>query len=93
MEPGKAKAKFLRMGLVSTDWDRGSLRSAILLDSTRDRQDTKSEGMVIYARNAETLCKQLQDLSLLYPPKRGMIVYIPDEGEERQGSKLVPEDT
>lgn len=23
LEPGKAKAKFLRMGLVSTDWDRG----------------------------------------------------------------------
>lgn len=66
------------------------MRAAILLDSTRDRQDTKSGGMVIYARNVETLSKQLQDLSLLYPPKRGMIVYIPDEGEERQGTELVP---
>lgn len=92
LEPGRPRAKFLKIGLVSVDWERKALRAAILFDITRDRQDTRSGGMVIYAHNAETLCKQLQDLSLLYPPKRGMIVYIPDEGAERQSSKLVPED-
>ena len=85
LEPQKcAKGKYLRIEFVTVKWDRErrAFAAVIMFYRTRDRQDNKPLGAVLYANNAETLGKMLQEYNLLYPVREETVIGIPDPGEE-----------
>ena len=85
LEPQKcAKGKYLRIEYVTVEWDRErrAFAAVIMFYRTRDRQDNKPLGAVLYANNAETLGKMLQEYNLLYPVREETVIGIPEPGEE-----------
>lgn len=85
LEPQKcAKGKYLRIEFVTVKWDRErrAFAAMIVFHRTRDRQDNKPLGAVLYANNAETLGKMLQEYNLLYPVREETVIGIPEPGEE-----------
>ena len=85
LEPQKcAKGKYLRIEFVTVKWDRErrAFAAVIMFYRTRDRQDNKPLGAVLYANNAETLGKMLQEYNLLYPVREETVIEIPEPGEE-----------
>ena len=85
LEPQKcAKGKYLRIEFVTVKWDRErrAFAAVIMFYRTRDRQDNKPLGAVLYANNAETLGKMLQEYNLLYPVREETVIGIPEPGEE-----------
>ena len=62
LEPRKyAKGKYLRINFITVEWDRErrAFAAIVMFHRTRDRQDNKPLGAVLYANNAETLAKML----------------------------------
>ena len=85
LEPQKcAKGKYLRIEFVTEkgDRERRAFAAVIMFYRTRDRQDNKPLGAVLYANNAETLGKMLQEYNLLYPVREETVIGIPEPGEE-----------
>ena len=85
LEPQKcAKGKYLRIEFVTVKWDRErrAFAAVIMFYRTRDRQDNKPLGAVLYANNAETMGKMLQEYNLLYPVREETVIGIPEPGEE-----------
>ena len=85
LEPQKcAKGKYLRIEFVTVKWDRErrAFAAVIMFYRTRDRQDNKPLGAVLYAHNAETMGKMLQEYNLLYPVREETVIGIPEPGEE-----------
>lgn len=85
LEPRKyAKGKYLRINFITVEWDRErrTFEAMIIFHRTRDRQDNKPLGVVLYANNAETLVKMLQEYNLLYPVREETVIGIPGPGEE-----------
>lgn len=79
-----AKGKYLRIEFVTVEWDRGrrAFSAMVMFHRTRDRQDNKPLGSILYANNAETLAKMLQEYNLLYPVREETVIGIPEPGEE-----------
>ena len=85
LEPSRyAKGKYLRINFITVEWDRErrAFAAMIMFHRTRDRQDNKPLGAVLYANNAETLAKMLQEYNLLYPVREETVIGIPEPGEE-----------
>ena len=85
LEPKKCvKGKYLRIEFVTVEWDRGrrAFSAMVMFHRTRDRQDSKPLGSILYANNAETLAKMLQEYNLLYPVREETVIGIPEPGEE-----------
>ena len=85
LEPRKyAKGKYLRVNFITVEWDRErrAFAAIVMFHRTRDRQDNKPLGAVLYANNAETLAKMLQEYNLLYPVREETTVEIPEPGED-----------
>ncbi len=85
LEPQKyAKGKYLRIEFVTVEWDRErrAFSAMVMFHRTRDRQDSKPLGSILYANNAETLAKMLQEYNLLYPVREETVIGIPEPGEE-----------
>lgn len=89
LEPRKAKGKYLRINFITVKWDRErrAFAAMIMFHRTRDRQDNKPLGTVLYANNVPTLVKMLQEFNLLYPAREKMTVQIP-ELEEMESGKM-----
>ena len=85
LEPRKyAKGKYLRINFITVEWDRErrAFAAMVMFHRTRDRQDNKPLGAVLYANNAETMGKMLQEYNLLYPVREETVIGIPEPGEE-----------
>ena len=82
-----AKGKYLRIEFVTVEWDRErrAFAAMIMFHRTRDRQDNKPLGTVLYANNVPTLVKMLQEFNLLYPAREKMTVQIPELEEVESG--------
>lgn len=82
--PGKnCKGKCLKICRVIIRWERKNDISAIIVfDVTRDRTDTKTTGIKLFARNADTIRKMIQEMAMLYPVQEKMIVCIPESEQE-----------
>lgn len=92
LEPRKyAKGEYMRIEFVTVEWDRErrAFAAMVMFHKTRDRQDNKPLGAVLYADNAETLAKMIREYNLLYPVKEKMIVRIPELGEMGGGKAEV----
>lgn len=89
LEPRKAKGKYLRINFITVKWDRErrTFAAMFMFHRTRDRADAKPLGSILYANNAETLEKMLQEFNLLYPVREKMTVQIP-ELEEMESGKM-----
>ena len=90
LEPRKyAKGKYLRINFITVKWDRErrAFAAMIMFHRTRDRADAKPLGSILYANNAETLAKMLQEFNLLYPVREKMTVQVP-ELEEMESGKM-----
>lgn len=87
LKPRKyAKGKYLRINYITVKWDseRRAFAVMIMFHRTRDRQDNRPLGAMLYVDNAETLEKMLQEYNLLYPVKKEIVINIP-EPEEIKG--------
>lgn len=85
LEPQKyAKGKYLRINFITVEWDRErrAFLAMVMFHRTRDRLDSRPLGAVLYANNAETLAKMLQEYNLLYPVREETMVEIPEPGEK-----------
>ncbi len=82
--PGKnCKGKCLKIGCVAVRWEDGNSISAIVVfDVTREGTDTKTTGIKLFARNADTIRKMIQEMAMLYQVKEKMIVCVPDSEQE-----------
>ncbi|OUQ13818.1 hypothetical protein [Lachnoclostridium sp. An138] len=89
LEPRKAKGKYLRINFITVEWDRErrAFAAMVMFHRTRDKQDNKPLGAVLYANNVPTLVKMLQEFNLLYPAREKMTVQIP-ELEEMESGKM-----
>ena len=89
LEPRKAKGKYLRINFITVEWDRErrAFTAMVMFHRTRDKQDNKPLGAVLYANNVPTLVKMLQEFNLLYPAREKMTVQIP-ELEEMESGKM-----
>ena len=89
LEPRKAKGKYLRINFITVEWDRErrAFAAMVMFHRTRDKQDNKPPGAVLYANNVPTLVKMLQEFNLLYPAREKMTVQIP-ELEEMESGKM-----
>ena len=87
LEPRKAKGKYLRINFITVEWDRErrAFAAMVMFHRTRDKQDNKPLGAVLYANNVPTLVKMLQEFNLLYPAREKMTVQIPELGEMESG--------
>lgn len=84
LEPEKyPKGKYLRIKFVSVEWDesRRAFAAMVMFHRTRDRPDVKPVGSILYANNAETLAKMLQEYNLLYPVRERTVIGIPEQRE------------
>ena len=79
-----ARGKYLRIEFVTVEWDRErkAFAAMVMFHRTRDRLDSKPLGSILYANNAETLAKMLQEYNLLYPVREETVIGIPEPGEE-----------
>ncbi len=85
LEPRKyAKGKYLRINFIAVEWDRErrAFAAMVMFHKTRDRQDNKPLGTILYADNAGTLSRMLQEYNLLYPVREETVIGIPEPGEE-----------
>lgn len=82
--PGKnCKGKCLKISRVAVRWEDGYNISAIVVfDVTRERADTKTTGIKLFARNADTIRKMIQEMALLYQVKEKMTVCVPETEQE-----------
>lgn len=80
----RARGKYLRIAHVTVEWDRErkAFAATIMFHKTRDRQDNRPLGTILYANDAETLAKMLQEYNLLYPVREETVIGIPEPGEE-----------
>ena len=87
LEPRKAKGMYLRINFITVKWDRErrAFAAMIMFHRTRDRQDNKPLGTVLYANNVPTLVKMHQEFNLLYPAREKMTVQIPELEEVESG--------
>ena len=77
------KGKYLKICRVAVRWEgENDISAIIVFDVTRDRTDTKTTGIRLYARNASTIRKMIQEMATLYQVKEKMMVCIPDKGEQ-----------
>lgn len=82
--PGKnCKGKCLKICRIAVRReDENNISAIIVFDVTRDRTDTKTTGMKLFARNADTIRKMIQEMALLYQVKERMMVCVPDSKQE-----------
>lgn len=82
--PGKnCKGKCLKIGCVAVRReDENNISAIIVFDVTRDRTDTKTTGIKLFARNADTIRKMIQEMAMLYPVQEKMTVCIPESEQE-----------
>lgn len=84
LKPRKyAKGKYLRINYITVKWDRErrAFTAMVMFHRTRDRQDNRPLGAMLYADNAETLEKMLQEYNLLYPVEKEIVINIPEPEE------------
>ena len=62
--------------------DENNISAIIVFDVTRDRTDTKTTGIKLFARNTDTIRKMIQEMAMLYPVQEKMIVCIPESEQE-----------
>ena len=62
--------------------DENNISAVIVVDVTRDRTDTKTTGIKLFARNADTIRKMIQEMALLYQVKEKMTVCVPETEQE-----------
>lgn len=85
LEPRRcAKGRSLRIEFIEVEWDRERVAfvAMVMFERTRDRPDNRPLGAALYANNAETLAKMLQEYNLLYPVRGKTVIGIPGAGEE-----------
>lgn len=76
------KGHFLKINSIAVRWEGKTLAAIIVFHSTRNRADTKTTGIKIFAENADTLKKMLEEMAELYPVRENMTVYIPESEQE-----------
>lgn len=77
------KSKYLKICRVAIRWEgENDISAIIVFDVTRDQKDTKTTGIKLFARNADTIRKMIQEINLLYPVQEKMTVCIPDSEQE-----------
>lgn len=77
------KGEYLKICRIAVRWEgENDISAIIVFDVTRDRTDTKTTGIRLYARNASTIRKMIQEMATLYQVKEKMMVCIPDKGEQ-----------
>lgn len=83
LKPCNARGKYMRISMISVEWDTGrrTFAATIMFQRTRDRLDNKPLGALLCADNQETMGKMLQEFNLLYPVREEMFVCIPEPGE------------
>lgn len=80
---GYCKGHFLKINSIAVRWEKENDISAIIVfNVTRARADTKTTGIKLFARNADTIKKMLWEMAELYPVQEKMIVYIPESEQE-----------
>lgn len=84
LPPGKnCKGKCLKICRVAIRWEGKNHISAIVaFDVTRERTDTKTTGIKLFARNTDTIRKMIQEMAMLYPVQEKMTVCIPESEQE-----------
>ena len=85
LEPRRcAKGRSLRIEFIEVEWDRERVAfvAMVMFERARDRPDNRPLGAALYANNAETLAKMLQEYNLLYPVREETVIGIPEPGEE-----------
>ena len=85
LEPRRcAKGRPLRIEFIEVEWDRERVAfvAMVMFERARDRPDNRPLGAALYANNAETLAKMLQEYNLLYPVREETTVEIPEPGED-----------
>ena len=82
--PGKnCQGKCLKICRIAVRWeDENNISAVIVFDVTRDRTDTKTTGIKLFARNADTIRKMIQEMALLYQVKEKMTVCVPETEQE-----------
>lgn len=80
LKPCKPRGKYLRINLITVEWDkeRRAFAAMVVFHQTRDRLDSRPLGTILYANNAETLGKMLQEYNLLYPVREEITVGMPE---------------
>ena len=72
----------LKVSFISVRWDeKNKVLEALVSLAHREHDNTKTAGMKLFSRNAETMEKMLLDHVRLYSVKWKMEVWIPDPGE------------
>ena len=64
LEPRRcAKGRSLRIEFIEVEWDRERVAfvAMVMFERARDRPDNRPLGAALYANNAETLAKMLQE--------------------------------
>ena len=85
LEPRRcAKGRSLRIEFIEVEWDRERVAfvAMVMFERARDRPDNRPLGAALYANNAETLAKMLQEYNLLYPVREETVIGIPGAGEK-----------
>lgn len=88
------RAQYMRISSVITTWDRQTRAylAVVTFHLTQEVWDCVPMGHKLYARNAETLARMVQDLALLYAPSKALSVSLPDfEDESLHFSRMLPD--
>ena len=77
------KGKYLKIVRIAVKWKREDGLSAIIIfHVTRNRENTKTTGIKLFARNADTIRKMIQEMALHYQVKEKMTVCVPETEQE-----------
>lgn len=77
------KGKYLKICRVAIRWEgKNDISAIVAFNITRGRTDTKTTGIKLFARNADTIRKMIQEMAMLYPVQEKMIVCIPESEQE-----------
>lgn len=88
------RAQYMRIQSVITTWDQQARAylAVVTFELTRDVWDCAPLGHKLYARNAGTLTRMIQDLALLYAPSKALSVPLPEfEDESLHFSRMLPD--
>lgn len=80
---GNSKGKYLKICRVCVRWEgKNDISAIVVFDITRNRIDTQTTGTKLFARNADTIRKMIQEMAMLYQVKERMTVCVPDSEQE-----------
>lgn len=77
------KGEYLKICRIAIRWEgKNDISAIVAFDVTRDRTNTKTTGIKLFARNADTIRKMVQEMAMLYPVQEKMTVCIPESEQE-----------